>query len=94
MLKGGQGGQEPGGIWCENPWYIKIQELFGSHIVGTSTVKSCGELAGLTTHEGLNFSDINVRNLTKILVNITRSFSTFYLTKPSIFFISCIIAAS
>lgn len=77
MLKGGQGGQEPGGIWCENPWYIKIQELFGSHIAGTSTMKSCRELAGLTTHEGLSFSDINVRNLTKILVNINKIFFNF-----------------
>lgn len=48
-----------------------------SHIAGTSTMKSCRELAGLTTHEGLSFSDINVRNLTKILVNINKIFFNF-----------------
>lgn len=44
-------------------------------------MKSCRELKVLTTHEGLPLSDYNVRNLTKILINVTGFFPTFYWTK-------------
>lgn len=46
-------------------------------------MKSCRELAGLITHEGL--CDINVRNFTKILMKITRFFQFFIGLKPFFF---------